>query len=313
MVADAKVFVVVPVFERLTHTRECIAQLRQQTYPNIEIVIVDGGSRDGSVDELRRCDGITLIADVGEQWWTGATWFGIDHALRNGTDDDYVMLLNNDTTFPEDMISVLISESRRLDAVVAPIAVAADGSVVNSGVWIDWSTYAITQRMGDAGLPLSSWSVDAMEGRGTLIPLRMVRRAGNVAKSTLPHYAADYEFTLRLARCGFPLRMTNRTTITVDWGASRMAQYWQRATFARLWWELTDRRSFINLGDHFTLIDAAGPTRGRRTLKVRLVARRLMWAARRSKARELPGVDTAILTVRWIARRGSLRPEDRRE
>ena len=54
-----KVFVVVPVFQRLAHTLRCIADLEAQTYPNLEVVVVDGGSRDGSVDALRQLPAIS--------------------------------------------------------------------------------------------------------------------------------------------------------------------------------------------------------------------------------------------------------------
>ena len=92
-----KVFVAVPVFERLEVTRACIEGLQRQTYPEVEIVVIDGGSRDGSAEQLAKVEGITFIGGVGEQWWSGATWFGIDHALRSGGDEDFVLLLNDDT------------------------------------------------------------------------------------------------------------------------------------------------------------------------------------------------------------------------
>ena len=76
-----KVFVAVPVFERLAVTRACIEGLQRQTYPSVEIVVIDGGSRDGSAEQLATVEGITFIGGIGEQWWTGATWFGIDHAF----------------------------------------------------------------------------------------------------------------------------------------------------------------------------------------------------------------------------------------
>lgn len=300
---DSTVFAVVPVFERLSHTLECIAHLKAQTYDNIEIVIVDGGSRDGSVDALRQTEGITLVADIGEQWWAGATWFGVEHALARGQNDDFVMLLNNDTAFGPEMVDVLVSESRRFSAAVAPIALAADGSVVNSGVWIDWPTYTLTQRMDDPGPPFSTWPVDALEGRGTLVPLSMVRVAGNVAHDRLPHYAADYEFSRRLNQRGFPILMTNRTSVVVEWDTDRMSRYWERASLRRLWWEANSRRSFVNIRTHLVLIDLVAPPEVRTRAKAMMIRSRLIWAVRRSKLRDLPGLDTLLAWWRQHCRR----------
>ena len=109
--SPAKVFVVVPVFERPLHTLACIEQLKSQTYPNLEILIVDGGSRDGSVTTLHRTYGITLIADIGEQWWTGCVWHGIKYAMEHGGSCDFVLLLNDDTTMPSTLIEVLVAEA----------------------------------------------------------------------------------------------------------------------------------------------------------------------------------------------------------
>jgi GT2 family glycosyltransferase len=311
--AAPKVFVVIPVFNRIAETLSCIGDLRRQRYPNLEIVVVDGGSTDDTVTRLDAMQDVHLIAGVGEQWWTGATWYGIEHALQHGRDDDFVMMLNNDTAFGAEMIEVLVSESRRLDAAVAPIARAADGSVVNGGVWIDWGTYFITQGTEEARVPRSSWAVDALEGRGTLLPLAAIRRAGNVNHVRLPHYAADYEFTLRLARHGCPLFMTNKTSIEVDWDVPSLSLYSAPASFRRVWWELVDQRSFSNARIHFTLIDLAAPAHGRWRAKAWFLRHYWDQVARRTRIRHVVGIDSvvrdgarrAVRPVRRVRRAGS--------
>ena len=202
----------------------CIGHLRAQRHPDIEIVVIDGGSTDDTVSVVAAEPDVTLIAGIGEQWWTGATWHGIEHALRTGSDDDFVLLLNNDTTFGPEMIEVLVRESLEHDAAVAPIAVdAIDGSVVNAGTTIDWQRFRMLHRRDVPEAP-STWPTDVFEGRGTLVPLRMIRVVGNVDRERLPHYAADYEFSRRLARRGFRLLMTNRTEIRVHLDANRVEQ-----------------------------------------------------------------------------------------
>ena len=99
---------------------------------------------------------------------------------------------------------------------IAPIVCTPESQVVNSGVWVDWGDYTLTQRAGDPEAAGTTWTVDALEGRGTLVPIRMIRMAGNVARQQLPHYGADYEFSMRLARHGARLMMTNRTSVTID-------------------------------------------------------------------------------------------------
>jgi GT2 family glycosyltransferase len=276
------VFVVIPVFNKVEATLRCVDDLRAQTHPDVRVVVVDGGSTDDTVALVGEASDLTLIADVGEQWWTGATWLGIDHALRHGADDDYVMLLNNDTALPPDMIEVLVAESQRLGAVVAPVALdASDGSVVNAGATIDWGKYRVHHRTAVPSGQPSTWPTDVHEGRGTLIPLHMVRVAGNVDRDRLPHYAADYEFSRRLARHGFPLVITSRTSVGVRLDDTALYRYRGPTTMKRLWWEATSKRSYRSFATQFTLIDLAGPERGKWKLKLRYVAR--------SVTRLLPG------------------------
>jgi len=295
--ADPTVFVVIPVFNRMDATLHCLDDLRSQTFPNIRIVVIDGGSTDDTVTRLSPMRDVHLISDVGEQWWTGATWFGVEHALEHGGDDDYVMLLNNDTRFGPEMVEVLVAESIRFDAAVAPIARAENGSVVNSGVWIDWSTYEITQRMVEPEETRATWPVDVLEGRGSLVPLGAIRAAGNVDPARLPHYAGDYEFSLRLARHGCRLMMTNRTSIEVDWDLDVLLPYSRPVSFGRMWWELTNKRSFANVPIHFKLIDLAGPPQDRLRLKVRVLAHRFDEIRRRTPARNLAGLHRPVLVA----------------
>ena len=256
--------------------------------------MVDGGSTDDTVARLSPMSDVHLISGIGEQWWTGATWFGIEHALQHGGDDDYVMLLNNDTRFGPEMVEVLVGESIRFGAAVAPIARVEDGSVVNGGTWFDWKTYEITQGV-DEREKASTWPVDALEGRGSVVPIRAIRAAGNVDRARLPHYGADLEFSLRLARHGWPAMMTNRTSVTVDWDVGEMRRYQEAASVRRIWWELTNRSSFVSIPVHFALIDLAAPPHGRWKLKARLLGRWVEKIARRTPVRHLAGT----VTVPW--------------
>ena len=48
------VYTVIPTFNRLKHTKECVLQLRKQNYPRVVIIVSDGGSTDGTRDVIRK-------------------------------------------------------------------------------------------------------------------------------------------------------------------------------------------------------------------------------------------------------------------
>jgi hypothetical protein len=55
--------------------------------------------------------------------------------------------------------------------------------------------------------------VDVLPGRGTLVPLEVFRRIGTFNRRRLPHYGADYEFSIRARRAGFKLAVSHRATV----------------------------------------------------------------------------------------------------
>lgn len=58
------VSVVTPALNPGRRLERCIASVQAQTYPNIEHVVVDGGSRDGTVELLERTSGIEWISEA---------------------------------------------------------------------------------------------------------------------------------------------------------------------------------------------------------------------------------------------------------
>ncbi|HEX9153662.1 MAG TPA: glycosyltransferase, partial [Candidatus Saccharimonadales bacterium] len=53
--------IVVLNWNGLEDTRECLASLRKLTYPNVEIIVVDNGSEDGSKKFFSKEKGIVYV------------------------------------------------------------------------------------------------------------------------------------------------------------------------------------------------------------------------------------------------------------
>ncbi len=106
------VSVVVVNFNGGELTRECLACLRRQTYPNREIIVVDNGSSDGSVDLVRQAfPEARLVALTENRGFAG----GCNAGIRAAT-EQLIATINNDAfaepTWLEEMVRVALRDPR---------------------------------------------------------------------------------------------------------------------------------------------------------------------------------------------------------
>ncbi|MCE8424420.1 MAG: glycosyltransferase family 2 protein [Candidatus Methanoperedens sp.] len=88
-------------------TIECLESLKQITYTNYEILLVDNGSTDRSVEYFRKqYPEIELIENEINLGYAEGNNVGIRVAIEKGA--DYVLLLNNDTVVDPEFLSELV-------------------------------------------------------------------------------------------------------------------------------------------------------------------------------------------------------------
>lgn len=271
------VFAVIPVFNRLHFTRECIAHLKAQTYRPIRIVVADGGSTDGTIEAIRTGHpDVTVLTTATELWWAGSMAMGIEHVLDASNDEgDCVLMMNNDTMIQDDYVETLVRASQAYDAAVGALVVDSrnPGLVLDAGEYIEWPSYSFPVKTSLDPDEQFCDDVDVLPGRGSLIPLKMIRQAGNVDARMLPHYLADYEFFYRLKQHGFKLGVCYETKILAHIEETGIVPSAATTGFAPVWRELFSRRSMSNVIDHWHFVGRHAPPEFRFEIRCRLMKR----------------------------------------
>ncbi len=107
-----KVSIVILNWNYYEDTIACIYSLRKVDYPNIEIIVVDNGSTNESVEILRSTfPRITLLMSNENVGFAAGSNIGIKYALDKGT--NYVLLLNNDTEVDKNFLKPLVKVAEK--------------------------------------------------------------------------------------------------------------------------------------------------------------------------------------------------------
>lgn len=85
----------------------CLDALRQMTYPNLTLVVVDNGSTNDSVAQIEAAHPDILLLETGKNLgFAAGNNYGIRYGMECGA--DYIWLLNNDTKPAPDALSALV-------------------------------------------------------------------------------------------------------------------------------------------------------------------------------------------------------------
>lgn len=111
---DEKISIIIPVYQAEKYLAKCLMTVRQQSYPNLEIILVDDGSTDLSgkiCDEVSEKDNRIVVVHQKNQGVSSARNAGLD--LCTGT---YVMFVDADDWMEVDCCECVIKRMAREDA-----------------------------------------------------------------------------------------------------------------------------------------------------------------------------------------------------
>lgn len=108
------VSIIVLNYKGREHLIRCIDSLKKQAYPHYEVIVVDNGSTDGSVDVAMRQfgDSVKFILNGKNLGFAEGNNIGIRHAAG-----DYIATLNNDTIVDDRWLEGLVSVAEKDDSI----------------------------------------------------------------------------------------------------------------------------------------------------------------------------------------------------
>jgi GT2 family glycosyltransferase len=236
------IYIIIPVFNRLKFTTECIESLRRQTYSDYKIIVVDDGSTDGTAEFLNQhYPETTVLKGDGNLWWTGATNMGVKHVLNSETgENDFILTLNNDLVVQNDYLEKLVeiyNENKPCLVGSVSVDIADPQSVHYCGV--TWDSFSAKQRsavklpakLSDLQANSKFIKTDLLPGRGILIPISVFKKIGIYDVQSFPHYAADEDFSLRARKAGYQLLVSNFAYVCSHVNESNLSGKHQRKNF----------------------------------------------------------------------------------
>ncbi len=127
----SKVSVVIPNYNGERFLKDCLDSLKGQTFDDFDVIVVDNGSKDASVDIVREVYPSALIIKLDRN-------YGFSRAVNEGiraSGAPFVFLLNNDTKVHADCIGRLheaILKDKRIFSVSSRMLSMKDPGIIDS-------------------------------------------------------------------------------------------------------------------------------------------------------------------------------------
>jgi GT2 family glycosyltransferase len=211
------VHVLIPAHNNKPEVLAVLECLERQRSDQLDVLLVDDGSTDGTCEEVgRRFPRVRVLRGDGRLWWTGANVLGVEDIMKTAQERDFILLLNNDVSVEEDYVAELVKCSESLGRAIVGSTIVDEErrDHLMAGIRMD-ERLCISQNADASAICRRDYddNVDVLPGRGTLVPVEVFTQIGTFNRRRLPHYGADYEFSIRAKRAGFILAVSHRARV----------------------------------------------------------------------------------------------------
>jgi len=248
-----KVAIIVLNWNGWRDTIECLESLQRITYPNYQIIVVDNGSTDNSIEKIKdwardkfglcRPDlpfhfgnspptdasqlvpqvlslspPIVILASKENLGFSGGNNMGIEYALSSLYPADFVFLLNNDARPEQTCITACIEVAQKEDAAVVGAVIKDEkgDKVLFAGSKFPKELFMANRNSPPHNLD-EYWDVDGVEGSAMLIRrdllLRREKEEGYFLNPQLFMYCEETEFCIRARERNYRILMAKNAIV----------------------------------------------------------------------------------------------------
>ncbi|SEL67167.1 Glycosyltransferase, GT2 family [Paenibacillus sp. cl141a] len=195
-----KTSIIIPTFNGRELLKDCIYSIKRHTNEPYEIIVVDNGSSDGTVDICRQ-EGITFISLANNIGFPAACNKGLKIATG-----DTLLLLNNDVivtrNWLQNMLNCLNSETNI--GIVGPLTNYASGKQQINMPYTSLEEMSNQLNEPDA----SKWlQVDRIVGLCFLFKRELMDRIGLLDERYSPGHFEDDDYCYRARNAGYTFRI----------------------------------------------------------------------------------------------------------
>lgn len=217
-----KIYILLPVHNRREITRRFVECLKEQTYQNYHLVLIDDGSTDETEElVLGLIKSVTVIKGQGDWWWAGSLQQGYRWLKSEKIPlSDMVLIINDDTEFDTDFLEngIALLKKQEKTLLLAQCYNKQTQQLINAGVHVDWRKLMFKQ----AVIPEQ---INCLSTRGLFLRVSDFFEIGGFYPRLLPHYLSDYEFTIRAQRRGMKLITDPLLRLRLDEDATGYHQF----------------------------------------------------------------------------------------
>jgi len=224
-----KVTIIVLNYNTKEAVKACIESVKQCT-TNIpyELIVIDNGSADGSVEYLKRCEGIRLILN--------ATNVGVSKGWNQGIEvsdqQSDIVVLNSDIVVTENWLSKL-SETAYQDPTIGLVGCRIKGQKNHSGNLLHTGALIRNNGMGEEnewGIPLKDYGqyqiskrVQIVVGACMYLKRELLKVIGRFDEDFSPAYFEDSDMCLRTTQAGYKVYYCGAVTLLHEHSATSRA------------------------------------------------------------------------------------------